>query len=266
MDGKTGGVQPLAGQLADYRRFSPRIEAVAADWHAEPIQRVRVEMRTDFSATADGVRTVEITSGIATGLTGYVKPKPAKEDRRTAAREKLASDLARELGLPVAPVVIRPPMQDLQYFTSMSLGVFEGARVLGDMATAHRPEIAPLLEAMRPFWTWIGDEDHNRHFENALYMIRGGKAHLVAIDHSYAFNHREGDSLTIPPCTGYDTVSLPGCDAARDEILRRIEEIDWSTIKVIVNRLSVVLSPQEQENILSLLERRRTELRSLVGP
>jgi hypothetical protein len=92
-------VSRLAGKYSvqPLRQFSVETEALAAVWRHNPM--TADAWRPDlYSAEGDGFL---VTSGAARG---YAKPfQKAPNGRPYAAHEKIASDLAFDLGLPVPP-------------------------------------------------------------------------------------------------------------------------------------------------------------------
>ena len=183
----------------------------AEQWFKDPIQTIDVTLTGVFSPTADGACPVCFDGT----RSAFVKPRPGPENKLLVAREKISSDLAYLLGLPVAPVVVRCPMApDWPNYTAMSLVVSSSARLWGAGGDKHIAIAAEILEHLRVFWTWIGDTDHNNHPGNLLFMVNGSKIELCAIDHAFTLCRQcHPDPLAVPACTGYGTVTLSGREA-----------------------------------------------------
>ncbi len=124
----------------------------------------------------------------------------------------------------------------------------------------------PRLEALRVFWTWIGDNDHNGHGQNLLYKIESGDCQIMAIDHSFSLCHgNQNDPLAVGACMGYGTAALPGCAAATRLTVTLILSLEWGIVENIVRRLNVILTDEEQDRILEILKVRRQQLTAILG-
>lgn len=252
--------QAKAVAPTDYRRFTGRVAATATAWFDKPIQTLPVSPRSDWTGSHDGARLVDM----AGDRKAWVKPKPAKASKTLVAREKIVSDLAMLLGLPVPPVVIRRPMAGWPHYTATSL-VCSTGKPWKDGGKDKIATLAPFIESLFPLWVWTADEDHNNHPDNLMWELGGGGPVVLSIDHAHALNFNgHGNVLTITPCQGYGTATLSGCAAVRAEIADRIEALDWAKIEHVVRRLGELLTPSEQDAIVELLRARRGELRSLL--
>jgi hypothetical protein len=234
----------------------------AEQWFLNPIQAIVVTSIGPFSPTADGACRVEFDRGAV----GYVKPRQDIAKNLVVAREKIAFDLAHILGLPVAPVVVRSPDPPTwPHYTVLSSAASPVARLWGaggcDLAAAGE-----RLEALRVFWTWIGDDDHNGHPGNLLFAIHSGRCEVTAIDHSYSLCHRnQADPLQVGVCQGYGTADLPEAPTWRAAMLDRIKSVEWSMIEQVVRRLEPILAKGEQDTIIKILEMRRDHLATFLG-
>ena len=260
------GTSPAATALRtsdlNIRNYGVTIDAVAAQWFRKPIQNLDVRPRGLYSPTADGACEVDIP---ACGLIGFVKPHPERPNHSVVAREKIASDLGYVLGLPVSPVVVRAPMAGWPDFTALSLNCLRSGRLWGAGGAAHIERLAPGLESLRIFWTWIGDVDHNGHGANLSWQIENDAGHVSSFDHSYSLGHDGAHPATIPACQGYGTATMAEVQAARETVMDCIEAMPREAIETIVCRLGWLLTEPEQKRILRILEERRGELRRLIG-
>lgn len=148
----------------------------------------------------------------------------------------------------------------------MSLACLSSARHWGDRPLPHCEQTAPALEALRVFWSWIGDVDHAEHPQNLLYEITSEGCQFLAIDHSYAFGHGNGDVLTVAASAGYGAHDHESARSARLAALDDIEALDWNVVEHIVYRLvDSVLSKKDADRILAWLNQRRSLLRGLMN-
>jgi hypothetical protein len=243
--------------------FDPSTVPRAKDWFDNPIQTMAITKNGDFSQSADGSCPVKL----ADGSIAYAKPRQA--NKLVIAREKIASDLARLVLLPVAPVVIRkgePGVPPWDHDTALSLACLASARLWAAGGVTHVDKAAPALEAMRVFWTWLGDSDHNGHGQNVLYEIQGDRCAIVAIDHSHSLCHgNQNDPLAVVASAGYATAGRADCHAALTDTAGRIHALDWPTIEGLVQRLDGLLTTEEQNRIKRILEERRKHLNQILS-
>ncbi len=184
------------------------------------------------------------------------------------AREKIAADLGSCLGLPTAPVVVCEPTPgtEFPYFTALSLSCLKAGRQWASGGSVNQDGVAPVLEGLRVFWTWIGDSDHNGHGGNLLYEVRPDCCALLAIDHSYSLCHGNlNDPWGIGACASYGTIGRADCAAATGMMVARILALDWVKVETIVRRLKDLLTQVEQDRILTILKMRRALLSEKLG-
>jgi hypothetical protein len=110
-----------------------------------------------------------------------------------AAHEKIASDLAYHLGLPVPPVMLweRADASDTEHqWCSISAWAFPGARKFGEVGTVpeqNRGRAAAALSAMTAFDAWIGVEDRNN--DNLIIDGDYGSSQPIAcVDYSWSLS------------------------------------------------------------------------------
>lgn len=244
------------------RKFADWAERIAADWMETPVQTIPVVQLTEFSNSADGACRASFGED---ERIGFVKPREEKGSR-VIAHEKIASDIGKLLGLPVAPVVIREKEADAPWdrLTALSLSCLASPRHWGDAPLPLDDDVVNVLESLRVFWTWLGDTDHNNHPHNLLYELPvRGRPRFAAIDHSYIFP--EGaDPLTAPVCGGYDTASHAAAPQARQRTLDAIEALDVARLQHVVRRLvGTALTDDQADRIIAWLESRRPLLRGM---
>jgi hypothetical protein len=246
-----------------YVAFADAALPIADEWFQEPIQSISVKILGPFSATADGACQVALPDGVTIA---YVKPRSDVERKLVVAREKIAADLAHILELPVAPVVVRLPMPDegWPYHTAMSLSCLKSGRLWLTGGAAHLPAAGEALEALRVFWTWIGDGDHNAHPQNLLFEVLPDRVAVVAIDHSYSLcHHNAADPLAVRECQGYGTKGDFQGTAAATTV--KIRSLNLNRIETTVRKMNPILTGEEQERMLRILNVRRDHLGRLLG-
>lgn len=257
----------IAAPTVSRRQLAQPLVALDDDWFANPIQDVQIQKLGDFSQTADGACPVRLTGN----QTAFAKPRSQQNAKLVVAREKICADLGRRLNLPTAPVLVRRPdaSGDWNDHSLLSLATLPQGRTWGDGGTPHLTAAAPTLEALRVFWSWVGDCDHNGHPNNLLYEVgQGGGVALSAIDHSYTLCHGNGvDPMTVGACAGYGTanLALPEVEGARISTIEHIEALEMAEVENLVCRLSEILTDGEQERMLRVLQERRNGLRAMLG-
>ena len=246
-----------------YVAFADAALPIADQWFQEPIQSISVQILGPFSATADGACQVALPDGVTIA---YVKPRPDAERKLVVAREKIAADLAHVLELPVAPVVVRLPMPDegWPHHSAMSLSCLKSGRLWATGGAAHLAAAGEALEALRVFWTWIGDGDHNGHPHNLLYEVRPDKVAVVAIDHSFSLCHHNGaNPLAVGECPGYGTKA--DFRATATATMVKIRLLGSGKIETVVRKMNPILTGEEQERMLRILAVRCDHLGRLLG-
>jgi hypothetical protein len=245
-----------------FRNYVDPVPSICDQWFDNACQAIHVDVLGEFSPTADGACRV----GFDGNHVGFVKPRLDSQNRDVVVNEKIAADLAHLLHLPAAPIVIRPPMKDWPIYTAMSLVCLQQGRHWD-----RGPEVRPValdekLEALRVFWTWIGDVDHNSHPQNLIYEFDGSLHKLVAIDHSYAFGHGGSDPLTAPVSIGYDTAQMEHVASIRVNVIEAICCLDWTEVENIFLRLPVdLLTVDDAKLKLDWVAKRKENLYSLMS-
>jgi hypothetical protein len=241
---------------------APEIAALSVDWFDRPFQTIPVVRDGEFTGTADGACRVSFGSNRA----GYVKPGPNSQNPDVVANEKIAADLAHLLSLPCAPVVVREPMDGWPAYTALSAVCLPQGRHWDNGPQQRPQELDERLEALRVFWTWIGDVDHGGHGQNLLYEFTGSKYHLAAIDHSFAFGHGGAEPLTAGASSGYGTANMPHTVSTREQTIAAILSLDWSLVEQVFRRLPVnLLTEADAIKKLDWVAIRKEQLRSLLG-
>ncbi|HXW96860.1 MAG TPA: hypothetical protein VEI47_04680 [Gemmatimonadales bacterium] len=256
-----------------YRRFDNSVEGVAKAWRQ---QVVTSEAWTVVRTAGIGeAQSLFVTAPNHPG--GYAKPgknDPPIAVLPRAAHEKIASDLAYELELPVPPVVlwVRPsPPQGQETYAAISTVPFTNAqmwstiRQAGHLVERLTLELNPTCSAMAAFDTWVWNTD--RHNEGNLLVteeIVGGETSVVRaayIDYAYSLSHswpspaevQRGGCVACYPSFGVQ----PDLEAMSATVTR-IESLPDSVIEEVVKRVppEFISAECRQRTLEGLLARR----------
>ena len=250
-----------------HRFFQPHIEALANQTDANPFSEEPWKITGERSQTANAAAPIEMETS---GLLAFAKPgKRCDRDTIFAAHEKIASDLARKLELPVPPVFLSrppaeqgfPPIVAISYKAlpqgrrwSERAGLLTDAQIIG---------LRPTASAMRVFYTWIVDQDHGGNDGNLVVDVLPGtppQPALAFIDHSYSLSYgwQIGQPQPMQPAPIFhDSFNPIDQDAARQTI-ERIIGLGEAAIRSIVDRVSDEAMPAALRGALAqfLCERR----------
>ena len=255
----------MVGQMSDYRNFSVELEALADRWNDT------VETSDAWDDQGEQAKTESRPRKVQCGpVLGVAKPGVIKNDGVCrAAHEKITSDLAYLLELPVPPVILwdRGTQENAAQHVSISAWAFSPA-VTWDEAQAHLREdehrlVEPAVSAMLAFETWIGATDHKS--DHLLVNLHGTGLQLAFIDYAYSLSHSwKSPEEPIGPPHGY--VPVPRDDAAVAATVALIENFGEDVINRIVNRIPQAYLPTGNHDvIISNLTNRRTKLRDALN-
>jgi hypothetical protein len=257
------------------RNFDPRVERFAPDWRREtctndPEWKLRPDLGSLSSATSPIWVSCSLTVGVA---------KPSKAGAVPfAAQEKIASDLAFDLRLPVPPVILwdRGPQQsgDCQH-VAISAVPFpqprEWSKVKSDAAlmAVIRPKMVASVSAMCVFDAWLHNNDHHDHPGNLLLSLGTEPEptlHVAYIDYSHSLlNNWPGDEWNgtfCPPI--YDPACQVDLVVARNTI-QSIEGLEEQPVREIVERIpDAYISPAQKAKLASGLLDRKSRLSDIV--
>jgi hypothetical protein len=244
------------------RIYPDPVPSLCEQWFDEPCQSIEINKLGDFSLTTDGACRVSFGDGVI----GFVKPRPDSQNTTVVANEKIAADLGHLLHLPAVPIVVRNPMADWPIYSALSLACLPQGRHW-EQGPQFRPSaLDDQLEALRVFWTWIGDVDHGGHPQNLIYEFDGSVHRLAAIDHSYAFGHGGADPLTAPVSIGYGTADMAHVASIRVNVVDAIMSLDWAEVDHIFRRLPVdLLTEDDAKAKLEWVANRKENLCSLLS-
>jgi hypothetical protein len=219
------------------------------------------------------------------GRRAYLKPLKRQSHRR-AAREKIAADLAFELGLSVPPVLLTEngKTADAERFAAVSLVMYpiqiSWGAIDDRLARGEPAEFAPMLPRLPTaasqalaFDTWVGQSDHVKP-SNIVFGYEDGRAaqgRLVFLDYAFSqgifggwdnANHLKCGAAPFPKrlCATVES-------AAVSDMVQRIESLPDEVITDIVRRIPFQwLREEEGTPILTgLLARRRLVREAMRG-
>jgi hypothetical protein len=207
-------------------------------------------------------------------VNGIAKPGIAKNDGiPRAAHEKIASDLAYAIGLPVPPVVLwrRSPCPAGAHPTcSISAVCFNQPVELGSSMPLI---VGPLLDdarritsAVAAFDTWIGAQD--RHPGNALIDADTSSAlRMGFIDYSYSLAHTWKANPGVGQFINNFAAMFGGVLlAAVEEIVDRILALPRQAIETAVQSIpDDFMSAGDRQIVVAQLLHGRATLRSICG-
>lgn len=212
---------------------------------------------------------------VSGSLRAYLKPIHDRHREGAAAREKIAADLAADLGVCVPPVLLVNrrdgwPVRELPMCVSLSLHrthapVLE--RHLAELAS-HRAAWARALV----FDSWLG-VDH-RQAPNYFVGHDGDAARgeVVFIDFTGAMGNRfftgawPKHAGVVPPSTFPAALARACTRADLDDAVERVLALSPDAIRAVVERVPpAFLSPAEASAVAAGLLERRSRLGDALG-
>jgi hypothetical protein len=188
----------------------------------------------------------------------YVKPRAPGGVKGRPAREKIAFDLAFDVGVPVAPVVLidrHDAGMTEERFVDASLVMFPGQQPWWAVRRAlNKPGASPLRDKARQslsidaaralaFDTWVGQTEHQPdHPHNIILGWEQSRSSFVFLDYEYAFGGLDdewrGDRRFECAVAPFPEELLDALDpACLEGTISRIEGVSPSTIEAIVTRI-----------------------------
>lgn len=223
----------------------------------------------------------------------YLKPTTGPLAREMATREKIASDLAFDLGAPVSPVVLtrwpagggRVLCASLKMHPKMTRYdiMLQGPHHLHSLGSL--PQVAADAARGLAFDTWVGQLDHGRdssdNVEVAVPESNGADLKLVFMDYANSLGRDGawGNGCEVKDMPFPDLLTSLACSEELGRMISRIEELEESSIRNVVNRLREarfdrvegvatvqgLLNEPEADMIIHGLLERRTQLRDFFA-
>jgi hypothetical protein len=248
-----------------YRSFAAEVESLGAVWSNTAVTQDVWQDLGPFGASES--RPFKVQNG---AMVGIAKPGEKKRDGiPRAAHEKIVSDLAFLLALPVPPVILWDRGETPQErFVSISAWAFSPAlswdQAFRSLNEKHKAEASEVVSAMLAFETWISAQD--RKSDHLLVDVTAEDGiQLAFIDYAYSLSM----SWPVPNAAvgvSGQYVPVPKHEGAIHGVTDSILNLDDETIKKIVNRVSAdYLSPDKASIIAANLLSRKTTLRGILG-
>lgn len=253
----------------NYRHFSKDQETLAREW---------ASTATTSDAWVSGPRYSDSESKPfiaerADGFRGIAKPgEPKGENDAHAAHEKIASDLAYHLELPIAPAVLwdRGEGYPTRY-VSISAWAFASCdtwnRLSGTLTQEQKDEIAPVFSAIAVFETWITAWDRKKGDSVLIDSNSTSPVGLAFCDYAdsmsgywHSPNSVNGKALSFFP----DGISRQ--EVAGRHMADKIASFDHALIEDIVGRIPIVyINRLKKNNITANLKTRSSVLHHIMG-
>jgi hypothetical protein len=205
---------------------------------------------------------------------GIAKPGEAKGDGiARAAHEKIASDLAYHLDLPIPPVVLwrRSPCPAGAH-PCCSISAIAYAQPL-DLGSNMNLITGPLLDdarritsAIAVFESWIGAQD--RHPGNAIIDAdTSGGLRIAFIDYAHSLSHTWKVSPGLNQFVNTFAASFGGAlPTVVEEVVDRIGALMEQAIESVVSSIpDDFMPPADRQLVVDQLLQRRATLRSVCG-
>jgi hypothetical protein len=260
------------------RCFPADVETVAQVWRRETFTSLTWSSAGNPGEAGGQAQGYFVKCG---ELTGFAKPskqpnEPADAPPRTV-HEKIASDLAFDLRLPIPPVVLwrrQVPTPDQETLCAVSLVPFHPAHKWQHVEAipSTRDRIAAAMgsaaSAMSVFDTWLDNRDHHNG-GNLLVTedLTTGNVHWAYIDYAYSITYGWGGGAApaVAAVVGRYPVQAGADLGAVTGALEAIETMQEDTIRSVVTRLSPdFLDAGRAAIIADGLLRRRTGLREIL--
>jgi hypothetical protein len=256
--------------MSRYCRFEPREQRLAVQWSKTAVSVDAWTLGDLIGRGESGARYIHRDDG----LLGVAK-NAVWYDINSAAHEKIASDLAHEVGIPVPPVALwqHPPTGHLYSISAAAfrqLITWEEARILKILTNEFRKNARPILSAGFVFHAWIGDTDHGENPGNILVNADSGEARpaLAFVDHclsmSYKWSGFDAEfAVREGPYYGLQRIEMDA-DVLTD-CVARIMRLPKEKIEATVRRIPPAYLPtQDAELICRGLLARRERLNTLL--
>jgi hypothetical protein len=269
------------------RKFPQEAEALARLWRGNPATPPADQWKPTGNPGAVGgqAQGYYVTSGTVNAFA-----KPSQQDLSPtpiprAAHEKIAADLAFDLGPPLPPAILHswddPPPVGTERFVALSLipflSVFPWRQVTAvpGLDAQLKLELRETASALVAFDTWVDNRDRINDGNLLVSKIAADPRlplQVAYIDYSYSmlYGWRPGDYRTVTPIGIYPTDQKDADIPCMVDALNRIENHPDQTIRDIVTRIAgSFLSPADRDLIIEgLLYRKphvRATLRSIYG-
>jgi hypothetical protein len=249
-----------------YRSFAKDVEDLALTWSANVTTQDQWQDLGQFGASES--KPFRVQNG---QLLGLAKPGEKKGDGiARAAHEKIVSDLAFLLRLPVPPVILWDRgATPKERFVAISAWAFSPVMSWSQAASLlrekHKSEGSEVIWAMLAFEAWISAQDRKGDHVLVNVLKADDSLQLAFIDYAYSLSMSwPGPNAVMAPPSMY--VPVPRNESAVRSMTDSILRIGDETITQLVSRVPVDYLPLEKGKIIiANLLSRRDGLRSILG-
>lgn len=252
-----------------YRHFSPDREALAKSWAEAAMTSEVWTSKEKYKDTESKPFKAERSDGFL----GLAKPgEPKGDDDAHAAHEKLASDFAYHLGLPIAPAILWDRGDGFATrYVSISAWAFDSCdswdRLGATITVEQKIEIAPVFSAMAVFETWISAGDRNKG--DAVLIDSASTSPVGLSFYDYAFSMSKYWKTTHShhgKATSFFPAGITWQEKAGKAMADKIKGLSPTLVREIVTRIpTTYLTILKKNNIHANLIERSSELYKLMG-
>jgi hypothetical protein len=255
--------------LPKFRGFSAETETLADVW-STTIANTTDQWVPTGKVWATNSQPIEVSN--QNNLRGVAKPgNPIADKCLRAAHEKIVSDLAYVLGLPIPPAILwdRGEAHRGERYCVISAWAFPKAIEWPHARAKLKPaqiELGKIIAgALRAFDTWVAASD--RKDDHVLVNDDGDETGLglAYIDYAFSLSYEWAGIAGAPAEPRPALPSGVGFDpTATTEMVQAIEALEELRIREIVNRVPVEYFsalPDARDVILSTLLSRRANLK-----
>jgi hypothetical protein len=247
-----------------FRSFDKEVEKRAADWFKTATSQDRWNDDGDFGHTESQPFRVSFE-----GFSGLAKPgQPRADGILRAAHEKITSDLAYLLQLPVPPVILwnTGPATKRDKWVAISAWAFPAALSWDEAAKhltgAQITEASVVCSAMLAFETWISAQD--RKGAHVLIAVENGLLRLAFIDYAYSLSHSWATGAVSGAVAPYIPITIEK-DVVKG-VCHRISALGEGDIKGLVLRVPEECLPGDKRSIIiTNLQKRQRDIQKLMG-
>ncbi|WP_224244400.1 hypothetical protein [Hyalangium gracile] len=254
------------------RTFPPQVEQLAQLWRA---QVLTTSSWVQVGEPIPGAESEPFFVRSTDGFSGLAKPgtsQPPVHRHPRAAHEKIAADLAYELGLPVPPVILwrsgRPGM-------SISALAFPRALPWGaippSMGGQLLPRLAPVASAMAAFDSWLANTDRQNDGNLLLSeddTVTPPVLRVAYLDFANSMTYRwaQNQRWQLDDAVACYPDRIPVDETSLRATLQEIEQFPRTTIEEIVTRIPEdFLSVAHRTTILDGLLHRQSRVRGMMA-
>ena len=203
--------------------------------------------------------------------TGIAKPGDKKTDNVCrAAHEKIASDLAFELKLPIPPVILWDMGENVgaarERYVSISAFAFpqpiSWEQAVATLTDQQKTDASQVMSAMIAFETWVSCTDRK---SDHVLVAPGQPLGLGFIDYAYSLS-QQWTKNDDPAGVTQQYLPLPRDEDSLKAIVDRIEQFSDQMIETVMKRIPITYLPVEKNAvIMANLKSRKQKLRQFFG-